>query len=30
MNMPDFLAGPLEAGTHNVSGVAGLLEGMIL
>lgn len=28
MNMPDFLPDRLEAGTHNVSGVAGLLEGM--
>lgn len=26
--MPDFLPDRLEAGTHNVPGVAGLLEGM--
>ena len=26
--MPDFLPDRLEAGTHNVCGVAGLLEGM--
>jgi selenocysteine lyase/cysteine desulfurase len=28
MKMPDFLPDRLEAGTHNVSGAAGLLEGM--
>ena len=27
-HMPDFLPDRLEAGTHNVPGVAGLLEGM--
>lgn len=27
-NMPDFLPDRLEAGTHNVSGIAGLLEGI--
>ena len=27
-NMPDFLPDRLEAGTHNVPGVAGLLEGL--
>lgn len=27
-DMPDFLPDRLEAGTHNVHGVAGLLEGM--
>ncbi|MEI3141447.1 MAG: aminotransferase class V-fold PLP-dependent enzyme [Lawsonibacter sp.] len=27
--MPDFLPGPgLEAGTHNIPGIAGLLEGL--
>lgn len=26
--MPDFLPDRLEAGTHNVSGIAGLLEGI--
>lgn len=26
--MPDFLPDRLEAGTHNMSGIAGLLEGM--
>ena len=26
--MPDFLPDRLEAGTHNVTGAAGLLEGM--
>lgn len=28
LTMPDFLPDRLEAGTHNVSGVAGLLEGL--
>lgn len=27
-NMPEFLPDRLEAGTHNVPGIAGLLEGM--
>lgn len=27
-NMPDFLPDRLEAGTHNIPGVAGLLEGI--
>lgn len=27
-NMPDFLPDRLEAGTHNVPGIAGLLEGL--
>lgn len=27
-NMPEFLPDRLEAGTHNVSGIAGLLEGI--
>ena len=26
--MPDFLPDRLEAGTHNVAGIAGLLEGL--
>lgn len=26
--MPDFLPDRLEAGTHNVTGIAGLLEGL--
>ena len=28
MTMPDFLPDRLEAGTHNVCGIAGLLEGL--
>ena len=28
MEMPDFLPDRLEAGTHNITGIAGLLEGM--
>ena len=26
--MPDFLPDRLEAGTHNIAGIAGLLEGL--
>ena len=26
--MPDFLPDRLEAGTHNITGIAGLLEGL--
>lgn len=26
--MPDFLPDRLEAGTHNIAGIAGLLEGI--
>ena len=26
--MPEFLPDRLEAGTHNIAGVAGLLEGL--
>ena len=26
--MPDFLPDRLEAGTHNMPGIAGLLEGV--
>lgn len=28
MSMPDFLPDRLEAGTHNIPGIAGLLEGV--
>lgn len=28
LEMPDFLPDRLEAGTHNVSGIAGLLQGL--
>lgn len=27
-SMPQFLPDRLEAGTHNIAGVAGLLEGL--